>query len=520
MRNIKAQFDAMLKADALMDWDTYNDSTKRYEFRKQRILNDESLTEENKTIVMKIFNILYDHDKILHNKGIKRSCENCQENCLATYYCEHCMRNYLKANLSNWTSGNDEIDNLIQKYQMESLAPNRIVEWISYDNLQNISYLTEGKCYSASWVNGFYNEWDAEKKQLVRSGTCPVILKKLDNIENINGNWSEEILTHLNLSNKCMEITRCYGLTRDQVNRNIFLVISKMDEDLRKYLSKNHNTLTWNKKISIMCDIVISISRIHSANIVHRNLNSRNILLSSSDQWYISGFEFSGPVNKTLKKVYGNLPYVAPEIITGKEFTFASDIYSIGVLMWEISFAQSPFNDYEHDYDLAIKIVNGMRPKITPGIPLEYSKLIKQCWDADPLKRPSINTLGKELMRIRRSYYQDVLNQLDNDFINSNNLNSKNHYTSTSKLYRFEGMPEPKNVTEEEQEAFHSKLYNFSIPDNNDNKIGSNSNNNQEINTIQQHIKKIHIVLDDEEKFNNANLHSEEQDQLEIPDGN
>ncbi|RGB27105.1 kinase-like domain-containing protein [Rhizophagus diaphanus] len=266
-----------------------------------------------------------------------------------------------------------------------------------------------------------------------------------------------------------------------------------MDENLKNYVSKNHNILTWNKKISIMCDIVISISKIHVANIVHRNLHSRNMLLSSG-QWYISDFEFSRPANKPL---YENLPYVAPEVINGKEFTFASDIYSIGMLMWEISSAQLPFNDYEYDYDLAIKIVNGMRPNIIPGTPLEYSKLIEQCWDADPLKRPNINTLGKELMKIRKSYYQEEPNQSDNNSINSDNLDnliSKNHDASTSKIHYFEGIPEPKNVTEEKQEV------------------------NQEMNAFQQHIKKIQIDLDDEEKYKNANLHSEDQDNLEIPD--
>ncbi|EXX55339.1 Mkk2p [Rhizophagus irregularis DAOM 197198w] len=277
-----------------------------------------------------------------------------------------------------------------------------------------------------------------------------------------------------------------------------------MDENLKNYVSKNHNILTWNKKISIMCDIVISISRIHVANIVHKNLHSRNILLSSG-QWYICDFEFSRPANKPL---YGNLPYVAPEVINGKEFTFASDIYSIGMLMWEISSAQLPFNDYEYDYDLAIKIVNGMRPNIIPGTPLEYSKLIEQCWDADPLKRPNINTLGKELMKIRKSYYQEEPNQSDNNSINSDNLdnlNSKNHDASTSKVHYFEGTPEPKNVTEEKQEDI--------------NNISSNSSINQEMNAFQQHIKKIQIDLDDEEKYKNANLHSEDQDNLEIPDG-
>ncbi|POG62093.1 kinase-like domain-containing protein, partial [Rhizophagus irregularis DAOM 181602=DAOM 197198] len=68
--------------------------------------------------------------------------------------------------------------------------------------------------------------------------------------------------------------------------------------------------------------------------------------------------------------------------------TFASDIYSVGILMWEISSGQPPFVNCEHNYDLAMKIVNGMRPKIVSGTPSEYKKLMEQCWDADLTKRP------------------------------------------------------------------------------------------------------------------------------------
>ncbi len=61
--------------------------------------------------------------------------------------------------------------------------------------------------------------------------------------------------------------------------------------------------------------------------------------------------------------------------------------------MWEISSEQPPFADFDHDYDLAMKIINGMRPRIVPGTPLEYEKLMKQCWDADPSERSEISIL-------------------------------------------------------------------------------------------------------------------------------
>src|SRR3954453_4326869 len=117
------------------------------------------------------------------------------------------------------------------------------------------------------------------------------------------------------------------------------------------------------------------------------------ILYSQFDQrLFISNLGFCGPVDKPLNSIYGNLPYIAPEVIAGKETTFASDVYSIGMIMWEISSGQPPFINYENDYDLAMKIINGMRPKIVPETPLEYKKLMEQCWDANSENRPNAIT--------------------------------------------------------------------------------------------------------------------------------
>ena len=119
--------------------------------------------------------------------------------CLATLYCELCVRNYLKTKFSNWTSGNDDIDNLIQKCQMESFMPNKVIEWIPYNNLQNIKYLTKGgfsEIYTADWIDGRYDEWDSKEQQLIReyeSSTQSVILKRLENAESANQSWFEEV---------------------------------------------------------------------------------------------------------------------------------------------------------------------------------------------------------------------------------------------------------------------------------------------------------------------------------------
>src|SRR6185369_11690117 len=135
------------------------------------------------------------------------------------------------------------------------------------------------------------------------------------------------------------------------------------------------NQLTWKERIQIAYTIIVALYFIHKENSIHRDLHSGNILYSQS-RFDISDLGFCGPADKSPKSVYGNLPYIAPEVIAGKEYTFASDVYSIAMLMWEISSGQPPFINYEHNYDLAMKVINGIRPKIVSGTPLEYKSLM------------------------------------------------------------------------------------------------------------------------------------------------
>ncbi|CAB5146424.1 unnamed protein product [Rhizophagus irregularis] len=117
---------------------------------------------------------------------------------------------------------------------------------------------------------------------------------------------------------------------------------------------------------------------------------------------------------------------------------------------------------------------------------------------------------------------------------------------SISKIYQFENLPEPRNATEEEQEAYHSKPYSFNIPEDIDDfnksnqntfsifkensktlsrifeklRLGSGDNkqDNYKKEIVKQQVKNQHVDDDEEDIFNNPNFHSEDQDELEIPD--
>ncbi|PKC51958.1 hypothetical protein RhiirA1_482586 [Rhizophagus irregularis] len=122
-----------------------------------------------------------------------------------------------------------------------------------------------------------------------------------------------------------------------------------------------------------------------------------------------------------------------------------------------------------------------MRPKIISKVPLKYKNLMEQCWNANPFDRPDIDTLFNKISEIK-FYYQNNPNELPqlkakiDKGINNANTNNK---LFTSKIHKFENLPEPKNATEEEQEAFHSKLYDFNIPENIDD-FGQSINQNSE----------------------------------------
>ncbi|GBC18721.2 kinase-like domain-containing protein [Rhizophagus irregularis DAOM 181602=DAOM 197198] len=322
----------------------------------------------------------------------------------------------------------------------------------------------------ADWIGGNYNEWDMEKNQLKRFGTFEVILKSLENVESASHSWFEEAKSHLTINNKRPEIVRCYGLTRDISNGNYMLVMMKMDMDLREYLQRNHHQLTWKKRIRIIFEILDALYYLHIENAIHRDLHSGNILYSQfEDYWYISDLGFCGPADKPSKSIYGNLPYIAPEVFTTKKYSFASDIYSIAMLMWEVSFGQPPFINCEHNFDLIVNIIGGLRPNFASEIPLEYKNLIEICWNADPLKRLDIYTLRNKIIEISK-LYQNMLDESFQSNLSNLNMNKYSLESAGSRLltYQFNSpLPNTKNVSEMlTVEYSYSKLYEFVIPNN------------------------------------------------------
>src|SRR6266496_2930539 len=97
--------------------------------------------------------------------------------------------------------------------------------------------------------------------------------------------------------------------------------------------------------------------------------------------------------NTDNNKIYGVLPYIAPEILRGQNYTKAADVYSCGIIMYKVISGLSPYHDVSHDKNLAIKICLGLRPRFNIKVPQSIMHLIKRCLDANPLNRPTAKEL-------------------------------------------------------------------------------------------------------------------------------
>jgi serine/threonine protein kinase len=185
------------------------------------------------------------------------------------------------------------------------------------------------------------------------------------------------------------------------------MVIRFAEGNLRSSLLNNFNSILWKDKIMLLWRISADLVNLHDLRYFHKDFHSGNILRVNDGIFYVSDFGLSGPANeqKSDDKVYGVLPYIAPEVLNGEPYTSSSDIYSLGVVMAELSSGVPPFYNKKHDLSLALAICNGLRPEFGKGTPEFYKKLAYRCMNAHSNERPT----AKELIKILKFWYNSII---------------------------------------------------------------------------------------------------------------
>lgn len=222
----------------------------------------------------------------------------------------------------------------------------------------------------------------------------PVAIKQLPNVKVtttlIKSITSEvEIMSALN--NVC--ITRIYGISIDK-DKTLCLVMELMNKgSLTNYL-KQH-TLTELQRADIALQIAIGLRYLHSQKkaIVHGDIKSQNILLHEEKNQVFAKLTDFGLSTVKPKKAgqSGTYAWMAPELLDGKGIpTLKTDVYSFGMLLWEIVTQKIPFENETNPAVIKNWVIRGVREVIPDNCPEMLAKLINECWHANPAERPTI----------------------------------------------------------------------------------------------------------------------------------
>ncbi|RHZ53155.1 hypothetical protein Glove_450g24 [Diversispora epigaea] len=319
---------------------------------------------------------------------LKYRCINC-ENLNDT--CSDCKL----MEMPKWTSGNCDVDNIIQMTQSDKNANEwEIWSWIDYDKLKSREYLAEGGfgcIWKAEWI-----DMPEEVFEFYKSNQ--VALKKLKNSQEISSEFLEELKANFQCRDRY--VLPILGITQDSMTKEYAIVLRYMKNgNLRDFLDQN-NSLPWIERLWLLNSFIRGLKVIHSKGFVHRDLHPGNLMITEA--YSNSKYKFIRLGDLGLCRLaneasssgaYGVLPYIAPEVLNKYQYSQASDIYSVGVIMWVISTGKRPFANRAYNAELAVDIFNGLRLKINKDTPQCYLELMELCWHKDQSKRPSAKTI-------------------------------------------------------------------------------------------------------------------------------
>lgn len=154
------------------------------------------------------------------------------------------------------------------------------------------------------------------------------------------------------------------------------------------------NILDGTKKTIIALGIAYAMEHVHSKNYIHRDLKSLNILLNEDDYPFVCDFGISrNIIQGIMTGSIGTPQWMAPEVISSQHYDAKADVYSYGIILWELLMNEVPFRGLQPVQVMMSVVSRKNRPMIPPDRQGSLAKFIKACWDNDPKVRPSFESI-------------------------------------------------------------------------------------------------------------------------------
>jgi len=216
-------------------------------------------------------------------------------------------------------------------------------------------------------------------------------------------------ITHKDLQEFVKEVKMLAGLRHP----NIVLFMGACAEKamtciITEYLANGslysvlHNSrieIEFDQQIRMCIDIALGVNYLHKLGIIHRDLKSHNLLVDESFTVKVGDFGLSS-FKKDIsgaEKPYGTTQWMAPEIFTGASPSEKTDVYSFGIILWEIVTRLDPYDKHMDYISVEAAVLREERPLIPNSCPAHLAELITHCWDMDPKKRPPFEQIVEQL---------------------------------------------------------------------------------------------------------------------------
>ncbi|CAG8454158.1 1583_t:CDS:2, partial [Dentiscutata heterogama] len=208
----------------------------------------------------------------------------------------------------------------------------------------------------------------------------------------------------ISLLSNCGEIEKLFGIYIKN-EKDLYIVTKWMQNgNLQEYLDKNES-IPWMTKFKIAEQIAKGLTFCINANVYHRDVRSKNVLLDENLDAKLTNFEMSRRISDKSKEMQiESIRWTAPEKLEypKQPYTDKCEVYSFAILLWEISTHKLPFNDIKSPSAVSEKVRKGERPNpFSDDTPDQYEGIVKRAWHQNHKKRPSIDNLRKQLCRLK-----------------------------------------------------------------------------------------------------------------------
>jgi len=185
-----------------------------------------------------------------------------------------------------------------------------------------------------------------------------------------------------------------------------YLVMEYIKGHTLRDVIKDKGALTPRLALALIDPVVEGLGAAHAAGLIHRDVKPENVLIADDGRIKIGDFGLARAISTTTSTgaLIGTVAYLSPELVMGRQADARSDIYSLGIMLYEMITGRQPF-DGDVPIQVAYQHVNstvGAPSELVPGLADELDELVQWCTANDPEQRPvDGNALLSELRHIR-----------------------------------------------------------------------------------------------------------------------